>query len=83
MTALFCVDYGFTDLGKPRTDHPLSYSPSDDTGEARVLSFIDHAHPVAAQFFNDAVVRDGPILGGIGPNPRPRLQLSQRCWREC
>ena len=32
---------------------------SDETMEGRVLSFIDHAHAAAAQFLDDAVMRDG------------------------
>ena len=31
----------------------------DETVQSRVLGFIDHAHAAAAQFFQNAVMRDG------------------------
>ncbi len=32
---------------------------SDETMQPRVLSLIDNTHPTAAQFLDDAIVRDG------------------------
>ena len=32
---------------------------SNEAVELRVLGFVDNAHPAAAEFFEDAVVRDG------------------------
>ena len=31
----------------------------DEAMQPRVLSLVNHTHPAAAEFFNDAVVRDG------------------------
>ena len=33
----------------------------DEATQPRVFSFIDHAHPAAAELFDDAVVRDGLV----------------------
>ncbi len=32
---------------------------SNEPAELHVLGFVDHTHPTAAEFLNDAVVRDG------------------------
>src|ERR1700733_32937 len=37
---------------------------SNNATEARVLSLVDYAHSSAAQFFQDAVVRDGAAFDG-------------------
>src|SRR4029077_7243240 len=42
------------------------------TAEPRVLSFVDHSHSAAAQFFQDAVVGDGPANN--------RRSIHQRPW---
>jgi hypothetical protein len=54
----------------------------DEAVESRVLGFIDHAHPAATEFFQDAVVRDGLANHREGRrNLRFHSQLSQRKGR--
>jgi hypothetical protein len=38
----------------------------DETPQARVFRLIDHAHPTAAEFLDNAVVRDGVANKGWG-----------------
>jgi hypothetical protein len=51
--------------------------------QPRILGFVDHTHPTAAQFLNDAVVRDGLAdqmkrTSSSGRNLRVDARASQR-----
>jgi hypothetical protein len=40
---------------------------SDKATELYVLSLVNHTHPAAAEFFDDAIVRDGLADHAVGP----------------
>ena len=52
----------------------------DKAVEARVLCFVDDAHASATKFFDDAVMRDGPVDEGLRIVHVPRMVSASASW---